>query len=155
MRCHFLNGLILQQGVLNCRNTKPFIAGRRVGLDGLLTSFGPAFVTLQLIGLPGEQHLAGVLLLLLLFEPFAAFTSCMVVLLLFVVALENLVDFEPLHEFAHSGEVNESEVAFALGVKESEALVDIFLVHVGPESLCTLPKFVLRDSPRLQDQPLR
>lgn len=93
--------------------------------------------------------MTGVVFVLLLFKALAALTPNYV--MPFVVIFEDLVDFKPLHELAHPSEVDKGEVALALGVEESEALVNIFLVEVCSESLCALPKFILGHSPSLQN----
>ena len=61
----------------------------------------------------------------------------------FVAEIEDLVDFIALDKLAHTSEIVESEVALALPIEQSEALIHLVLMHGGTQSLCTLPELVL------------
>ena len=73
--------------------------------------------------------------------PLAPFSPSFIRILLTVV--EYLVDFEALHELADLGKVVESEVTFAIPVKNLEAIINLISLQVGADSLRRLPELVL------------
>ena len=98
-----------------------------------------------------ENFLSAIVGLLPLFEALAALATGLV-LLMQVSLAENLINFEPLHELAHSREVNECEETFTLGVEQAETLINIALVEISSEPLRALPELVLGHSSRLGTQ---
>ena len=54
-----------------------------------------------------------------------------------------MVDFIALDKLAHTSEIVESEVALALPIEQSEALIHLVLMHGSTQSLSTLPELVL------------
>ena len=91
-----------------------------------------------------ERLLCFILLVLFLSEAAASLTLALNVQ--FISLMEQLVDFIALHQFTHSREVREAKVSLATLIEELEALINVFLGHIGPHSFSTLPELVLVDS---------